>query len=93
MPSLATKPYSGGTAAMEAAETVPMIATTGAARPTPESIRRSRVPNFLSMMPTTMNSGALNTEWAISMAMPASTASSVARPETAARNPSWETVP
>ena len=90
---MATKPYSDGTAAIEAAESVPITATTGAARPTPESTRRSRVPNFLSMMPTTMNSGALNTACAMSIARPANTASWVARPATAARKPSWETVP
>lgn len=78
---------------MEAAETVPITATTGATRATPERTRRSRVPNFLSTMPTTMNSGALNRAWASSIAVAASRASWVARPATAARKPSWETVP
>src|SRR5699024_911686 len=91
--SLATKPNSGGTAAMEAAEISPITVTTGATFHTPDSTRRSRVPNFLSMTPTTMNSGALNKEWAISIASPASSASWVASPATADRNPSWETVP
>lgn len=90
---MATKPYSGGTAAIEAAETVPITAMIGAARPTPDSTRRSRVPNILSMMPTTMNRGALNTACAISIASATITASCVATPATAARKPSWETVP
>ena len=61
--------------------------------PMPERVRRSRLPVSLSTMPTTMNSAALNSPWASSIAAPASAASSVPRPLIMIRKPSWETVP
>ena len=91
--SLATKPPSSGTPAMDAA---PIPATTARAREdrkTPESLRMSRVPAWWSMMPTTRNSVALKSPWASSMASPASAASGFPSPTTMVRKPSWLTVP
>ena len=91
--SLATKPNSGGSPAMDSPAATATAARTGWRRPMPESWRRSRVPASWSMMPTIMNSGALNTAWARSMASPAIAASRVPRPLATMRKPSWETVP
>ena len=62
-------------------------------RCSPESLARSRVPVSWSITPTIMNSGALNREWASSMASPAMAASRLPRPLASSRKPSWETVP
>ena len=91
--SLATNPSSGGTPAIEAAASVATVASTGAARPTPDRSRRSRVPASWSRMPTTRNSAALNSACATSIATPASAAFAVPAPNSTASRPSWLTVP
>lgn len=53
----------------------------------------SRVPVVWSMIPTTMNSAALNIAWATTIVMPASAASRVPRPTRTIMKPSWLTVP
>ena len=78
---------------METAARVAMIATVGMVRRSPDSLVRSLVPVEVSMMPTTKNSGALNVAWAISMAMPPSSASGLPQPISNVMSPSWETVP
>ena len=91
--SLVTKPSSGGIPAMDAA---PIMATTnnmGAVRPTPESLRMSRVPAWWSMMPTLRNRVALNRPCAMTMPMPAIAVSAVPNATTAVMKPSWLTVP
>ena len=53
----------------------------------------SRVPVWWSMMPTTMNSAALNRAWPKIIATPAVVASGVPTPNRTSRKPSWLTVP
>ena len=91
--SLATKPSSGGRPAIEAAATIAIVAITGIRRPSPESLRQSRVPAAWSTMPTTRKSAALNRACASSRVTPASAASRVPYPVTSTRKPSWLTVP
>ena len=91
--SLAANPIIGGIPAIENAAMVPMTAIVGMVRRSPESLVRSLVPQDVSMMPTTKNSGALNVAWAISMAIPPSRASGLPQPISNVISPSWETVP
>ena len=61
--------------------------------PSQASLRMSRVPVAWSMMPTTMNSAALNMACAHSMASPASIRSLPPAPTITVIRPSWLTVP
>ncbi len=79
--------------AIEAPARAAAAASTGADRPTPDSLRRSRVPVCLSTMPTTRNKAALKRACATSIATPASAAARVPTPTTTSRKPSWLTVP
>ena len=91
--SLATKPRNGGSAAMLAAPPSPMSSSSLLRRPRPASLRMSRVPVAWSMMPTTMNSAALNMACAHSIARPASMRSPPPAPTMRVIRPSWLTVP
>ena len=55
--------------------------------------RMSRVPVWWSMMPTTMNSAALNRAWASTSSHASTTVSAVPRPNITTMNPSWLMVP
>ena len=70
--SLATKPRNGGSAAMLAVAATAMTSRGLLRCPSQASLRMSRVPVAWSMMPTTMNSAALNIACAHSIASPAS---------------------
>ena len=61
--------------------------------PSQASLRMSRVPVVWSMMPTTMNSAALNMACAHSSASPASIMSLPPAPTITMMKPSWLTVP
>ena len=91
--SLATKPRNGGTAAMLAAASTAMTNSGRHSWPSHASRRMSRVPVAWSMMPTTMNSAALNNACAHSSARPASIKSLPPAPTSSVMNPSWLTVP
>ena len=91
--SLATKPSSGGIPAMDAAEMTASTISSGCFLPSPDSSRMSRVPVEWSMAPATINSAALNSEWAKVMAKPAMAASREPTPMTVMMKPSWLTVP
>ncbi|SHV08205.1 Uncharacterised protein [Mycobacteroides abscessus subsp. abscessus] len=91
--SLPTNPRVSGTPAMLAAA-IPAITSSGGCRlPSQASLRISRVPTVWSMIPTTMNSAALNKACAHSMTSPASRISGSPVPVSTTRNPSWLTVP
>ncbi len=91
--SFAAKPSSGGRAAMEAAASTATAATYGRERPTPESLRRSRVPVAWSTMPVTRKSGALKRAWPRIIATAARAAFRLPVPASRVRKPSWLTVP
>ena len=91
--SLATKPRNGGSAAMLAVAAAAMTNSTGSRCPSQASRRMSRVPVAWSMMPTTMNSAALNIACAHSMVSPASIRSPPPVPTSRVIRPSWLTVP
>lgn len=91
--SLATKPKNGGRAAMLAVAPIAMINSGRARLPSQASLRMSRVPVAWSMMPTTMNSAALNMACAISIASPASIMSLPPVPTITVISPNWLTVP
>ena len=79
--------------AMLNAARVAIAASTGTRLPSWASLRMSRVPAAWSMMPTTMNSDALNSACASIIVMPASAASWLPVPTSTMMNPSWLTVP
>ena len=91
--SLATKPNSGGSPAMEAAASPATTASTGIRAASPDSLVRSRVPVAWSMTPTLRNKVALNSACASSIARPAWPAALVPNPTSSVMNPSWLTVP
>ncbi len=72
---------------------VAITATIGMLLPSPDSLVKSLVPVEVSMIPTAKNSGALKVAWAISMAIPPSSASGLPQPISSVISPSWETVP
>ncbi len=78
---------------MDAPASTAVPATTGMARPTDESWRRSRLPVLWSTMPTTRNNVDLNNACEISSATPPRAAARVPRPVITIRKPSWLTVP
>ncbi len=78
---------------MDAADSVATAASPGSRRPSPDSSSTRRVPVTLSIVPTTMNSGALNRPCASSMPIPAYAAIRLPEPNSTIRNPSWLTVP
>ena len=75
--SFATKPMKPGAPAIERAARPERSARRGMRRPRPVSSRRSRVPVAQSIAPTVRKSAALKSEWATSMARPASMSSCV----------------
>ena len=91
--SLAMKPRSGGTPAIEAAARMltPRIGRHEASNPWRR--RTSRLPTWWSMIPTTMNSAALNAPWASRSTMPAWASSYSPIPNSSIMKPSWLTVP
>ena len=91
--SLATKPRNGGSAAMLAVAKAAMTNSGRHSWPSQASRRMSRVPVEWSMTPTTMNSVALNSACAKSMARPASIRSRPPPPTITVMKPSWLTVP
>ncbi len=91
--SLAVNPMVGGMAAIDAPATTAATATTGMDRPTPDSLRRSRVPALWSTIPTTRNRVDLNSAWEMSRASPPRAAARVPSPVRTTRKPSWLTVP
>ncbi len=91
--SLAMNPRNGGSAAMLAVAPTAMISSGLLRSPSHASLRMSRVPVAWSMIPTTMNSAALNIACAHSMASPASIISLPPDPTMTVISPSWLTVP
>src|SRR5690625_889897 len=91
--SLPTNPNSGGTPAMDSDEIAATQNSAGWDFRRPESLLRSRVPVILSIAPTTIKSGALNSECESNMARPAMAPLTVPKPLAIIRKPSCETVP
>lgn len=90
--SLETKPSSGGSPAIDAAESPASTADTGITRQRPVSSRMSRLPTSRSMTPTSMNSVALKSACAMVCTLAAAMATGVPTPTAAVSNPSWLTV-
>src|SRR5699024_3633481 len=91
--SLPMNPKSGGTPAIDNDATAAIQNSAGWDFRSPESLWRSRVPVLLSMAPTTMNRGALNSECASNIVRPAMAPLAVPRPLTIIKKPSCDTVP
>ena len=90
--SLDKKPLSSGTPAMAAAATVASVAVTGIMVRRPDRRRMSRVPLSWSMMPTAMNSDALNVAWFRMWNTAATAASGLFRPSSKVIKPRCEMV-
>lgn len=91
--SFAANPSNGGSAAIDAPARTATVHTQGSLRPTPDRLRRSRVPLAWSTIPVTRNSGALNSACPRSIAMAARAALYEPAPASTTRKPSWLTVP
>jgi hypothetical protein len=91
--SLAMKPATRGTPAIDAALISAVASTHHQRGPRAGSFRMSRVPVQRSRTPTTMNRAPLNSAWATRRAQPAVVAAGVPAPKSTTIRPSWLTVP
>ena len=78
---------------MDAPETAATANATGIDRHSPDNSRMSRVPARTSTSPTIMNSAALNTAWAATIATAAKVALAEPSDSSASIRPNWDTVP